>query len=73
MSKVVLIGNGMVGSSYAFALVAHCLVKTLVIIDQDRDKTQGDVLDLNHSAVFTKAPLKFYKGNTRTVKMPIWW
>lgn len=63
MSKVVLIGNGMVGSSYAFALVAHCVAKTLVIIDQDRDKTQGDVLDLSHSAVFTDAPIQVLQGD----------
>ena len=47
-NKVVLIGDGAVGSSYAFALVAQGVADELVIIDLDEDKVKGDVIDLNH-------------------------
>ena len=42
-NKVVLIGDGAVGSSYAFALVAQGVADELVIIDLDEDKVKGDV------------------------------
>ncbi len=37
-NKVVLIGNGAVGSSYAFSLVNQSIVDELVIIDLDTEK-----------------------------------
>ncbi len=46
-NKVVLIGNGAVGSSYAFSLVNQDIVDELVIIDLDTEKVRGDVMDLN--------------------------
>ncbi|SUL31155.1 L-lactate dehydrogenase [Staphylococcus aureus] len=45
-NKVVLIGNGAVGSSYAFSLVNQSIVDELVIIDLDTEKVRGDVMDL---------------------------
>src|SRR5699024_8973998 len=45
-NKVVLIGDGAVGSSYAFALVCQGIADELVIIDLDETKVHGDVADL---------------------------
>ncbi len=39
-NKVVLIGNGAVGSSYAFSLVNQSIVDELVIIDLDTEKVR---------------------------------
>ncbi|MFW0759579.1 L-lactate dehydrogenase [Staphylococcus cohnii] len=62
-NKVVLIGDGAVGSSYAFALVAQGLADELVIIDLDEAKVKGDVADLNHSAPYGDSPVKVKAGN----------
>lgn len=48
MSKVVLIGSGMVGATFAYTVLVKGLTNELVIIDQNTDKAMGDVLDLNH-------------------------
>ncbi|WP_436859751.1 L-lactate dehydrogenase [Staphylococcus caeli] len=62
-NKVVLIGDGAVGSSYAFALVAQGVVDELVIIDLDEAKVKGDVMDLNHAAPYGGSPVKIKGGS----------
>lgn len=57
--KVILIGDGAVGSSYAFALVTQNIAQELGIIDIDFAKTQGDAIDLSHALAFT-SPKKIY-------------
>lgn len=50
MSKVVLVGCGNVGMSYAYSLINNNYgIKELVLIDIDREKLNGKVLDLKHS------------------------
>ena len=50
--KIVLIGSGYVGSAFAHAIVAKCLVDEMAIIDIDEDKAKADVWDLNHATPF---------------------
>lgn len=52
LSRIALIGSGFVGSSYAFALFNQGLVAELVIIDANRQKAEGDAMDLNHGLPF---------------------
>ena len=40
-NKVVLVGDGAVGSSYAFAMVAQGIADELVIIDLAEEKVKG--------------------------------
>ncbi len=40
-----LIGDGAVGSSYAFALVNQNIAQEIGIIDIDANRTQGDAID----------------------------
>ena len=47
--KVVVIGDGMVGSSIAYTFVVKSNVTDIVIIDINKDKVDGDVLDMNHA------------------------
>ncbi len=48
-NKVVIIGCGNVGMSYAYAILnQNTLVNELVLIDLDRKRVDGEVLDLNH-------------------------
>lgn len=55
-NKVVLVGDGAVGSSYAFAMVAQGVADQLVIIDLVEEKVKGDVLDLNHGMPYGESP-----------------
>lgn len=57
--KIILIGDGAVGSSYAFALVNQNIGQELGIIDVNEDKAEGDVMDLSSALAFT-APKKIY-------------
>lgn len=50
--KIILIGDGAVGSSYAFALVTQNIGRELGIIDINQQKTEGDALDLSHALAF---------------------
>ena len=57
--KIIIVGDGAVGSSYAFALVTQNIAQEIGIIDLDIEKTQGDALDLSHALAFT-SPKKIY-------------
>lgn len=57
--KVIVVGDGAVGSSYAFALVTQNIAQEIGIIDIDKDKTEGDAIDLSHALAFT-SPKKIY-------------
>ena len=61
--KVVLVGNGAVGSSYAFSMINHGICDEFVIIDLDKKKVIGDVMDLNHGTVYGPSPIKVKSGN----------
>lgn len=59
--KVILIGDGAVGSSYAFSLVTQGIAQELGIIEipQLFEKAIGDAEDLSHALAFT-SPKKIY-------------
>ena len=60
--KIILVGDGAVGSSYAFAFVAHNIAQEIGIIDINRAKAQGDAMDLSHALAFT-SPKKIYAAD----------
>ena len=60
--KVVLIGDGSVGSSYAFAMVTQGIADEFVIIDIAKDKVEADVKDLNHGALYSASPVTVKAG-----------
>lgn len=51
--KVILVGDGAVGSAYAYALVNQGIGQELGIVDINKDRTQGDAEDLSHALAFT--------------------
>lgn len=59
--KVVLVGDGAVGSSYAFAMAQQGIAEEFVIVDVVKDRTVGDALDLEDATPFT-APKNIYSG-----------
>ncbi|MBN1492417.1 MAG: L-lactate dehydrogenase [Phycisphaerae bacterium] len=51
--KVVIVGAGQVGSTFAFALQMQGIAREIVLIDADRDRAEGHALDLGHGNFFT--------------------
>ena len=62
-NKVVVIGCGNVGMSYAYALMNQkTSVNELVLIDLDEKKVEGEVMDLNHCLAFSPSKLNVKVG-----------
>ena len=51
-AKVVVIGCGSVGSTYVYAIMQTGLAREIVIIDVDKKRLEGEVLDLSHGLFF---------------------
>ena len=60
--KIVLIGTGMVGMSYAYALLNHNLCDELVLIDINKKRAEGEAMDLNHGVAFSGGNMEIYAG-----------
>lgn len=60
--KVVLIGTGMVGMSYAYALLNQNACDELVLIDLDKERARGEAMDLNHGLAFSGSHMKIRAG-----------
>lgn len=60
--KVVLIGTGMVGMSYAYALLNQNACDELVLIDLDKERARGEAMDLNHGLAFSGSHMKIRDG-----------
>lgn len=67
-NKVVLIGDGFVGSSYAFSLVNSTLASELAIIDIRKDKEVADVNDLLDATVLTPSATIVRSGSYEDCK-----
>ncbi len=59
--KVTVIGAGFVGSTTAFSLMQSSVVNEIIIIDINKDKAEGDALDMSHGVPFMK-PIKVSAG-----------
>lgn len=64
MNKVVLVGCGNVGMSYAYNIVTTTnSVSELVLIDVRKEKAEGEALDLLHAAAYSNANIKIKAGD----------
>jgi len=50
--KVVIIGAGNVGSTFAYTLMQSGLAREIVLVDKDAERAQGEAMDLNHGLFF---------------------
>ena len=67
--KVVLIGTGMVGMSFAYSLVNQGgICNELVLIDLNKKRAEGEAMDLNHGLAFAKSNMKIYCGEYHDCK-----
>lgn len=68
-NKVVVIGCGNVGMSYAYALLnQRTNVGELVLIDLDEERVEGEVMDLNHCLAFAPSQINIKAGSYEDCK-----
>ena len=60
--KVVLIGTGMVGMSFAYAALNQNLCDELVLVDVNEKRAEGEAMDLNHGLAFSHSSMRIYNG-----------
>ncbi|MBM7604693.1 L-lactate dehydrogenase [Metabacillus crassostreae] len=68
VNRVALIGTGFVGSSYSFALLNQGVTEELVLIDLNKEKSEGDAMDLNHGLAFAPTRTKIWYGEYEDCK-----
>lgn len=59
--KIAIIGCGFVGSACAFALMQSGLFSEMVLIDSNKQRAEGEALDISHGLPFSK-PMQIYSG-----------
>lgn len=64
--KAAIVGCGFVGSASAFALMESSLFSEIVLIDADRNKAEGEALDISHGLPFAK-PMQIYAGDYKDI------
>ena len=60
--KVSIIGAGNVGMRYAYALMIDSTARQIVMVDIDRDRLEGEVMDLSHGAPYIR-PVEVRAGD----------
>ena len=60
--KIAIIGSGKVGTTFAYALLLSGRVGEIVLIDMDKQRTEGEVMDLN-DAVPLSHPTRITQGD----------
>lgn len=66
-SKVSIIGAGFVGSATTLSVVLSGLVSHVVLVDVNKEKATGEVLDIAHGAAFIKT-LNIISGDYKDTK-----
>lgn len=60
--KVVLIGTGMVGMSFAYAALNQSICDELILIDLNEVRARGEAMDLNHGLAFSNSSMQIKYG-----------
>lgn len=60
--KVGIVGAGMVGSSLAYALMQRSIATEVVLVDANRDRAEGEAMDLMHGVPFVR-PIRIAAGD----------
>lgn len=67
LRKAAIIGCGFVGSASAFALMDKALFSELVLVDANRQRAEGEAMDLSHGLPYLN-PMKVYAGDYQDIK-----
>lgn len=60
--KIGIIGAGFVGATTAYALMMSGIASEIVLVDINKEKAQGEVMDLNHGMAFVR-PVNIVAGD----------
>ncbi len=60
--KVVIVGAGAVGSTSAYTLMRSGLADEIVLVDLDRERAEGEAMDMNHGLFFAP-PVDLHAGD----------
>lgn len=61
--KIVIVGVGMVGMSFAYSLLNQNICDELVLIDINKIRAEGEAMDLSHGLPFAPGNMKIYSGD----------
>ncbi|MHA2281128.1 MAG: L-lactate dehydrogenase [Promethearchaeota archaeon] len=65
--KISVIGCGNVGMRYTYALMIKGIARKIVLVDLDKKRLGGEVIDLSHSTPFT-SPVEVVAGDYSDIK-----
>ena len=66
--RVVLVGTGFVGMSFAYSILNQGGVEELVLIDVNQEKAEGEAMDLSHGLAFAPRKIEFWAGTYEDCK-----
>ena len=61
--KIVLVGTGFVGMSFAYSLLNQGGVNELVLIDVLKEKAEGEAMDLSHGVPYAPSKMEIRAGD----------
>lgn len=61
-AKITVVGTGLVGSTAAYSVMVRGLASEIVLIDLNRDRADGEAMDINHALPFGK-PARIRAGD----------
>ena len=56
--KIMLVGTGFVGMSFAYSMLSEKGIDELVLVDVNEDKAKGEQMDLNDGLVYADTKMK---------------
>ncbi|PEY63710.1 L-lactate dehydrogenase [Bacillus thuringiensis] len=68
INRVVLVGTGAVGCSYAYCMINQAVAEEFVLVDVNEAKAEGEAMDLSHAVPFAPAPTRVWKGSYEDCK-----
>ena len=66
--KIMLIGTGFVGMSFAYSLLSEKVIDELVLVDVNTDKAKGEEMDLSDGLVYAETKMKIRAGSYADAK-----
>lgn len=64
-NKITVVGAGLVGSTLAYTLALDGIASEIVLIDVDKDRAEGEAMDIEHGSPFYKESL-IHAGDYQT-------
>ena len=61
--KIMLVGTGFVGMSFAYSLLSEKGIDELVLVDVNADKAKGEQMDLSDGLLYTNTKMKITAGS----------